>query len=65
MLNLKKERTLWWILGSILLLRLVGLGIYPLMDTSEARYAEMARKMVELNDWITPMFDYGLSLIHI
>ncbi len=30
------------------------------MDTSEARYAEMARKMVELNDWITPMFDYGV-----
>lgn len=60
MLNLKNERTLWWVLGSILLLRLVGLGIYPLMDTSEARYAEMARKMVELNDWITPMFDYGV-----
>lgn len=60
MLSLKNERTLWWILGSILLLRLVGLGIYPLMDTSEARYAEMARKMVELNDWITPMFDYGV-----
>ena len=60
MLNLKNERTLWLILGSILLLRLVGLGIYPLMDTSEARYAEMARKMVELNDWITPMFDYGV-----
>lgn len=60
MLNLKNERTLWWVLGSILLLRLLGLGVYPLMDTSEARYAEMARKMVELNDWVTPMFDYGV-----
>lgn len=60
MLNLKNERTLLWILISILLLRLLGLGAYPLMDTSEARYAEMARKMVELNDWITPMFDYGV-----
>ena len=60
MLNLKNERILLWILISILLLRLLGLGAYPLMDTSEARYAEMARKMVELNDWITPMFDYGV-----
>ena len=31
MLSLKNERTLWWVLGSILLLRLVGLGIYPLI----------------------------------
>ena len=60
MLNLKSERTLWFILSSILLLRLLGLGVYPLMDTSEARYAEMARKMVELSDWVTPMFDYGV-----
>lgn len=60
MLTLKREQTLWWILGAILLLRLLGLGAYPLMDTSEARYAEMARKMVESNNWITPMFDYGV-----
>ena len=60
MLSLKREQTLWRILGAILVLRLSGLGVYPLMDTSEARYAEMARKMVELNDWITPMFDYGV-----
>jgi 4-amino-4-deoxy-L-arabinose transferase-like glycosyltransferase len=41
MLNLRKERPLWWILGSILVLRLLGLGVYPLMDTSEARYADV------------------------
>ncbi|UVM57773.1 phospholipid carrier-dependent glycosyltransferase [Pseudomonas sp. B21-012] len=51
---------LWTVLGLILSLRLAGLGVYPLMDTSEARYGEMARKMLELNDWITPMFDYGV-----
>lgn len=26
----------------------IRIGCLPLMDTSEARYAEMARKMVEL-----------------
>lgn len=53
-------RFLWQLLLVILFLRLMTLGLYPLMDTSEARYAEMARKMVELNDWVTPMFDYGV-----
>lgn len=42
------------------LVRLASLGTYPLMDTTEARYAEIARKMVELGDWITPWFDYGV-----
>lgn len=51
---------LWAVLVFILLLRLAGLGAYPLMDTSEARYGEMARKMLELGDWTTPMFDYGV-----
>ena len=45
------------ILGAFLI-RLISLGLYPLMDTSEARYGEMVRLMVETNDWITPYFDY-------
>jgi len=53
-------RTLWWLLLGILSVRLMTLGLYPLMDTSEARYGEMARKMLELDDWVTPMFDYGV-----
>ncbi|MDD1012091.1 ArnT family glycosyltransferase [Pseudomonas rubra] len=55
-----RNAVLWAVLGLILALRLAGLGLYPLMDTSEARYGEMARKMLELDDWITPMFDYGV-----
>ncbi|MDF0731554.1 phospholipid carrier-dependent glycosyltransferase [Pseudomonas entomophila] len=51
---------LWGVLVAVLALRLVGLGAYPLMDTSEARYGEMARKMLELGDWVTPMFTYEL-----
>ncbi|KTF16920.1 ArnT family glycosyltransferase [Pseudoalteromonas sp. H105] len=40
--------------------RLVSLGLFPLYDTTEARYAEMARLMVETKNWITPQFDYGV-----
>jgi len=40
--------------------RLLTLGIYPLMDTTEARYGEMARIMFETGNWITPMFDYSV-----
>lgn len=40
--------------------RIMTLGIYPLMDTTEARYGEMARIMFETGNWITPMFDYNV-----
>ncbi|MGY2400188.1 ArnT family glycosyltransferase [Pseudomonas sp. SDO5271_S396] len=53
-------RLLWGILLTVLLVRLGTLGLYPIMDTSEARYAEIARKMVVYNDWITPMFDHSV-----
>lgn len=55
-----RRSLLWGLLVAILALRLIGLGAYPLMDTSEARYGEMARKVLELDDWVTPMFDYGV-----
>lgn len=51
-------RWLWAILLTVLLVRLGTLGLYPLMDTSEARYGEIARKMLVTGDWITPMFDH-------
>lgn len=54
------ERRLGLLLFAILALRLCGLGMYPLMDTSEARYGEIARKMLESGNWITPMFDHGV-----
>lgn len=44
----------------ILLVRLISLSLYPLMDTTEARYGEMARLMVETGNWLTPQFDYGV-----
>lgn len=49
-----------WVLMATMTIRLVTLGLYPLMDTTEARYAEMARKMVETGNWLTPQFEYGV-----
>ena len=43
-----------------MVVRLLTLGVYPLMDTTEARYGEMARIMFETGNWITPMFDYDV-----
>ncbi|MGR5555019.1 ArnT family glycosyltransferase [Vibrio fortis] len=51
---------LWYLLAFALILRLLSLATYPLMDTTEARYGEMARLMVETGNWLTPQFDYGV-----
>jgi 4-amino-4-deoxy-L-arabinose transferase-like glycosyltransferase len=53
-----------WLVGLLLfafLVRLATLGAYPLMDNTEARYAEVARKMVETGDWVTPQIRYGVA----
>jgi len=48
------------VLVVVVVVRLATLGAYPLMDTTEARYAEIARKMLETGDWVMPQFDYGV-----
>src|SRR5664279_4952702 len=48
------------LIGLLLLARAIGMALVPLIDTTEARYGEIARKMAELNDWVTPWFDYGV-----
>ena len=58
--RLPAGRLLWWVLGAVVLVRLLTLGSYPLTDTTEARYAEVARKMAELGNWVTPLYDYGV-----
>ena len=53
--------------NKIVILIVVILGIrallnysVPLMDKTEARYAEIARIMNETKNWITPQIDYGI-----
>ncbi len=48
--------------GVIILLSIRGFlnAVLPLMDKTEARYAEIARLMVETDNWITPQIDYNI-----
>ena len=55
-----ERRWLLWLLLFAIAVRIATLGAYPLMDNTEARYAEIARKMVETGDWVTPQFQYGV-----
>ena len=52
--------TLLWLLAGVLLVRLGLSALIPFMDTTEARYGEIARIMAESGDWITPWFDTGV-----
>jgi len=58
-MNITKTH-LWVLLVFALFIRLISLAMYPLMDSTEARYGEMARLMVETHNWLTPQFDYGI-----
>lgn len=51
---------LWLILGATLVLRAIAMWLIPLTDTTEARYGEIARKMLETGNWVTPLHDYGV-----
>lgn len=43
-----------------LLCRLISLGLYPLTDPTEGRYADIGRRIVETGDWVTPWIDTGI-----
>ncbi len=57
--TLLRSRTLWIFLLIVGLIRLITLSVYPLMDTTEARYGEMARMMVETGNHESLMAGQG------
>jgi len=57
------DRYTKWALALVMValgFRLISLGWYPLFDTTEARYGEIARIMFETQNWVTPFFDYNV-----
>lgn len=47
----------------LVLFRLLLTITIPLLDKTEARYAEIARIMWETNQWIVPQIDYGVPFM--
>lgn len=50
----------FWVLCFLFISRVFAIYFIPLNDTTEARYGEIARIMLETGNWVTPMQQYGV-----
>ena len=55
-----KPRHAVLLLALVALVRLLLLGAYPLIETTEARYGEIPREMLVSGNWVTPQLDPGV-----
>ncbi len=55
----KQIRNLTILFFGVTAIRVISIFLLPLTDTTEARYANTALMMSNLNDWITPFFKYN------
>src|SRR5437762_4512926 len=60
--NVDSPRPGWWLVALTSLTFLFLLGSRSLNEPDEGRYAEIAREMLELNDWIVPHLWYAPHL---
>ncbi len=60
LMNPKFYTHAWYVLFFLLVARLISMIFVPLNDSTEARYGEIARKMLETGNWVTPQHDYGV-----
>ena len=63
MLPLPAGRWLWFLLAGLGLFLLLPAGLLPLTETTEARYAEIAREMVDSGNYLEPFFN-GVKHFH-
>jgi len=49
-----------YVLGFLFICRIISICFIPINDPTEARYGEIARKMLETGNWVTLQHDYGV-----